>query len=63
MDDSGISIESAKDLTIKAVSSISVSAPKISVKADTTLDLGSDSATNVSSSGTTVIKGSIVQIN
>jgi Rhs element Vgr protein len=63
LDQSGISIESSKDLTIKASSSISISAPQLSLKADGTLSVEGSGSTSISSSGITEIKGSLVKIN
>ena len=63
MDSSGISIESASDLTIKATSSISISAPQVSIKADATMEIEGSASTKLSSDGQTEIKGAIVMIN
>ena len=63
IDNSGVSIEAAKDLTIKAGSSVSISAPQISIKADGTLSAEGSGSTSISSSGITEIKGSLVKIN
>lgn len=63
IDNNGISIESATDLTIKAGSSISISAPDISIKADGSLSAEASGSTSVSSDGITEIKGSMVKIN
>lgn len=63
IDQGGISIESVKDLTIKAGSSISISAPQLSLKADGTLSVEGSGSTSISSSGITEIKGSLVKIN
>src|SRR6185312_3619158 len=63
IDNSGISIESTKDLTIKAASSISISAPQVSIKADGTLSAEGSGSTSISSSGITEIKGAMVKIN
>jgi Rhs element Vgr protein len=63
IDNNGISIESATVLTIKAGTSISISAPDISIKADGTLSVGASGSTSVSSDGITEIKGSMVKIN
>lgn len=63
MDSSGININSASDLTIKATNSISVSAPQVSVKADSSLSLEGSGSTSVNSSGVTEVKGSLVKIN
>lgn len=75
---SGITLESASDMTIKASSSISIKSPSITVQADNALSMkgmsveinadtslkaaGSASA-EVSSSGQTSVKGSMVMIN
>jgi uncharacterized protein involved in type VI secretion and phage assembly len=63
IDNNGISIESATDLTIKGGSSISISAPQISIKADGTLSAEASGSTSVSSDGVMEIKGSLVKIN
>jgi len=63
MESSGVSIESATELKIKAGTSLSISAPKVSIKADATLSLDGSGSTSVNSSGITVIKGSLVKIN
>jgi Rhs element Vgr protein len=63
IDNSGVSIEAVKDLTIKAGSSVSISAPQISIKADGTLSAEGSGSTSISSSGITEIKGSLVKIN
>jgi Rhs element Vgr protein len=63
MDSSGISIESASDLTIKATSSISISAPQVSIKADATMEIEGSASTKLSSDGQTEIKGAMVMIN
>ena len=60
---SGVSIESATDLTIKAGTSISISAPQLSLKADGTLSIEGTGSTSVGSSGVTEVKGSLVKIN
>lgn len=63
MDENGISIETAKDLTLKAGKSISLSAPQISAKADTSISVEGSVSTTVKSGGITEVKGSIVKIN
>lgn len=70
MDDSGIKIESCKDLTLKAVKDIKVEGMNLDLKAQTALKAeGSASAevsgasTTIKGSATTVIKGGMVQIN
>ena len=63
IDNNGISIESATDLTIKGGSSVSISAPTISIKADGTLSAEASGSTKLSSDGITEIQGSLVKIN
>lgn len=63
IDNNGISIESATDLTIKGGSSVSISAPTISIKADGTLSAEASGSTKLSSDGITTIQGSLVKIN
>jgi Rhs element Vgr protein len=63
IDQSGVSIESATDLSIKAGSSISISAPQLTLKADGTMSLEGTGSTSLNSSGITEIKGSLVKIN
>jgi Rhs element Vgr protein len=63
IDHSGISIEAAMDLSIKAGSSVSISAPQVSIKADGTLSAEGSGSTSISSNGITEIKGSLVKIN
>lgn len=60
---SGINIESASDLTIKAQKSISISAAQVSLKADASMSIEGSSSASVNSSGITEIKGSLVKIN
>lgn len=63
IDQSGITIESAANLIIKAGTSISIRASDISIKADGTLSVEGTGNASVSSSGITEIKGSLVKIN
>jgi uncharacterized protein involved in type VI secretion and phage assembly len=63
IDQSGIAIESATDLSIKAGSSISISAPQLTLKADGAMSVEGTGSTSLSSSGITEIKGSLVKIN
>lgn len=57
-----ISIEAVQELEIKSGGSISISAHKVTIEGDSTLNLEGGS-TNLKGSGTTVIKGSMVKIN
>jgi Rhs element Vgr protein len=63
MEQSGITIESVSALTLKAGSTLSISAPQLEMKADSTLKLEGGGSTTVSSSGSLTIKGSVVSIN
>jgi len=62
LEPSGITVESASVLNLKAATSISMTAPSISIKADADIKVEGGIGT-VSSSGIMSIKGSIVNIN
>lgn len=59
----GISLFSSKDIELKASGSIKLSAMNITTKADGFLKMEGASGTSLSSSGSLVLKGSLVQIN
>jgi Rhs element Vgr protein len=63
MDASGITIDAAKVLTLKAGTSLAISAPQLSMKADGEMKLEGGATSTVSSNGIMNIKGSIVNIN
>ncbi len=63
LDSSGISLESASDLTIKASGDINLEAVNINLSASAQLKAEGSAAAEVSSSGTTTVKGSVVMIN
>jgi Rhs element Vgr protein len=63
LDESGITLSSAKNLTLEAVSSLSISAPQLTIEADATAELSANGSLSVGSSGITEIKGSMVKIN
>lgn len=63
LDDGGITITSAKDLTLKASGDVKVEGNGVSLKAQATFKASSQSGAEVSSSGTLTIKGSLVQLN
>lgn len=63
MDDNGICIESAKDITIKASGNLSEEGNNIELKANASFKASGNSGAEVSTSGSAVLKGSIVQIN
>jgi len=63
MDSSGVTVQAATKLTLKAGSSLSVEAPQVSIKADASLSMEGSGSTSVSSSGVTEVKGALVKIN
>ena len=63
MEQSGVTIESAKDLTVKAKGKFSLFAAQFEMKADTTVNLEGNGQVSVKSSAVTEIKGSIVKLN
>jgi uncharacterized protein involved in type VI secretion and phage assembly len=70
LDDSGIKIESAKDIVLKATGDVKIDGMNVETKAQAafkaagtgTVEL-SGASTTIKGSGTTVIQGGIVQIN
>lgn len=63
MDSNGVTIESAKNLVLKAAKTVSLSAPQVSIKADAAMLVEASGSTTVKSSGITEIKGAMVKIN
>lgn len=63
MEPAGITVESATVLTLKAGTSLAISAPQLSVKSDGALTIEGGGIATVSSSGVMNIKGSLVNIN
>lgn len=63
MEQSGVTIESATVLTLKAGTSLAISAPQLSMKADGELKLEGGGSTTLKSSGMMTIQGSMVSIN
>lgn len=61
--DSGITIESAGDITIKATGDVNMEGMNVNIKANSALKAEGGSGAEVSSGANTVIKGSLVQIN
>ncbi|MEW7277041.1 type VI secretion system tip protein VgrG [Aquimarina sp. 2201CG1-2-11] len=61
--DSGITIESAGDITIKASGDLNMEGTNVNIKANAQLKAEGGSGSEVSSGAITVIKGSQVQIN
>lgn len=63
LDDGGITLESAKDLTLKASGDVKVEGKGVDLSAQSSFKAGGQSGTDITSSGTLTIKGSLVQIN
>lgn len=63
MDSSGITLESAADITIKASGDVNIEGANLSGTASAQAKLEGSAGAELSSSGTTTVKGSIVQIN
>ena len=63
MTSDGISLESAKDVQIKAKGDVKAEGVNIEMNANAQLAVKGSASAEISSSGNTVVKGSIVQIN
>jgi uncharacterized protein involved in type VI secretion and phage assembly len=63
MNKDGISIESGKDLIMKATGDVTIEGMNIEITGQAEVKASGNAGTEVSSSATTTIKGSIVQIN
>lgn len=63
LDDGGITLESAKDLTLKASGDVKLEGTNVESKAKSNFKAEGQSGADVKSSGTLTIKGSLVQIN
>jgi Rhs element Vgr protein len=63
LDDGGITLESAKDLTLKASGDVKLQGTNVECKAQANFKAEGQAGVNVKSSGTLTIKGSLVQIN
>jgi len=63
LDNNGIVIESAKALNLKATTDITIEGNNINIKANAAFKAEGASGAEVSTSGSAVLKGSIVQIN
>lgn len=63
LDSSGITIKSAKALTLEAGTGLTLKGSNVSASADARLELKGQSGAEVSSSATLTLKGSLVQIN
>jgi len=63
MDDKGISVETAGELKMKASKDVSIEGMNINIKASAQLKAEGSAGAEISSGASTVVKGSIVQIN
>ncbi len=63
MDSSGIAYESASDITFKASGNIKIEGTNVELKASASLKAEGSGSSELSSSATTIVKGSLVQIN
>ena len=63
LDDGGITLESAKDLTLKASGDVKLEGTNVERKSQANFKAEGQAGVDVKSSGTLTIKGSLVQIN
>jgi len=63
MDSSGIAMESSGEITVKAGGDLNLEGANVTIKASAQLKGEGASGAEISSSGTAVLKGSLVQIN
>jgi len=63
MDSSGISLESPMDIQIKAKGNVSIEGTNVQIEANAAASLEGSASAALKSSGTTDVKGAIVQIN
>jgi Rhs element Vgr protein len=63
MNSDGIALESPGDIKVKATGDVSIEGVNVNLKASAAATLEGSSGANLKSSGTTVVKGSLVQIN
>jgi len=63
MSSNGVALESAADITLKATGDVSIEGTNVTVKASAALSTEGASAAAFKSSGTTELKGTLVQIN
>ncbi len=63
MDSNGIQYESSGDFIIKAAGDVKIEGTNIDIKASASLKASGNASTEISSSATTMLKGSLVQIN
>lgn len=63
METSGITVEAAINLTLKAGATLSLAAPQLAIKADGIMSVEGSGGLSVKSGGVTEIQGSLVKIN
>jgi Rhs element Vgr protein len=63
LDDGGITLKSAKDITLKASGDLKVEGTNVEFKAQSNFKAEGQSGADLKSSGTLTVKGSLVQIN
>ncbi|MFN0175737.1 MAG: type VI secretion system tip protein VgrG [Saprospiraceae bacterium] len=63
LDKSGITLESTKDITLKAKNNLVLEGNQLEAKAKTKASMNGNASTEVKSGGTLTIKGAMVQIN
>lgn len=63
LDDGGITIKSAKDVTLEAGGTLTLKGANVSVSSQARVELKGQSGAELSSSGVLTLKGSLVQIN
>ncbi len=63
MNDSGIKIESVKDITIKAANALKIESVNAEVKASAQMQVNGDAGAEYKSGGVTILKGAMVNIN
>jgi uncharacterized protein involved in type VI secretion and phage assembly len=63
LNDEGIALDSARDVTITAAGDVKIKGVNVELTADTTFKASGSAGAEISSSATTTVKGSLVQIN
>jgi hypothetical protein len=63
MNSDGISLESAADISVKASGDLNLEGMNVNVKANASLKAEGSASADISSTGTTSVQGSLVQIN
>ena len=63
MNEDGIKIESIKDIILKAANDLKAEGVNVNIKASAQAKVEGSSGAELSSGGSTTVKGSVVQIN